>query len=115
MYTLNSKVWLGIGTVLAGIAASLCCILPIAAVLLGVGSAAMGTQLEPLRPYFVGLTVVLLGIAFYQTHKPRRIECAPGESCAVPENRRRQRIAVWVIAILALALMSFPYYVNWIL
>ena len=115
MEATNKKVWLGVGTVLAAVGASLCCILPVAVVVLGVGSAALGAKLEPFRPYLLGLTVVLLGTAFYQVYKPNREECAPGQSCAVSVGQRWQRIIVWVVAILALAVAAFPYYVNWIL
>lgn len=103
-----------IGAVLAAVAASICCILPVAVAVLGVGSAALGTQLEPFRPYLTGLTVTLLGVAFYHAYRPRR-ECQPGETCAVPANRRRQRLLVWAIAVVSLVLLTFPYYVNWIL
>lgn len=114
METTDKSFWISIGTVLAAFGASLCCILPVVVVVLGFGSAALGAALEPFRPYFLGLTVVLLGTAFYQVYKPKSNECAPGESCAVPDNRRSQRITVWVIAVVALALVTFPYYVNWI-
>ena len=112
MRTMDKRIWLGAGTVLAAIGASLCCILPIAVVILGFGSAALASQLEPFRPFLVGLTVVLLGIAFYQAYKPKKTECAPGESCAVPEQQRRRKIVVWIIAVLALALVTFPYYAG---
>ncbi len=114
METTGKSVWLNIGTVLAALGASLCCIVPVAVALLGVGSAALGAKLEPLRPYFVGLTVLLLAVAFYQAYKPKQVECAPGESCAVPASQKRHRIALWIIAVAALALVTFPYYVNWI-
>ena len=115
METTQRSVWVGVGTVLAAVGASLCCILPVAVALLGVGSAALGAQLEPFRPYFIGLTVVFLGFAFYRAYKPEAEECAPGESCAVPRNRRRQRILLWIVAAAAVALLAFPYYVNAIL
>ena len=108
----KKNAFLGAGAVLAAFAASLCCILPVAVAVLGVGSAALGAKLEPLRPWFAGLTVLLLGFAFYQAYRP--VECAPGEVCAVPASRRRYRIALWVVAVLALALMAFPYYASWL-
>jgi len=74
METINKKVLLGVGTVVAAVGASLCCIVPVAVVLLGVGSAALGAQLEPVRPFFLGLTLFLLGIAFYQVYKPNKEE-----------------------------------------
>ncbi len=115
METTSRKTWLNVGTVLAAFGASLCCILPVAVAFLGVGSAALGAQLEPYRPYFLGLTVVFLGFAFFQAYKPVKSDCAPGEVCAVPASRRRQRLLLWSIAIAALALMTFPYYIGSIL
>ena len=115
MSAFDNKVVLGAGTIVVAIGASLCCILPVAAVLLGVGSAALGVQLEPFRPYFLGLTVLFLGTAFYQVYKPIGQECGPEESCAVPASRSQQRMIVWAVAIVALALAAFPYYLNWII
>jgi len=103
---------LNAGAVIAAIAASLCCILPVAVALLGVGSAALGAKFEPFRPWLAGLTVIFLGIAFYQAYKP--VECEPGEACAVPASRRRHRIALWIVAAVAVALMAFPYYASWL-
>ena len=100
------------GAVLAAFGASLCCILPVAVAILGFGSAALGAKLEPFRPWFSGLTVVFLGFAFYQAYKP--VECEPGEACAVPTSRRRRRMVLWIVAILAVALMAFPYYASWL-
>ncbi len=115
MQAINSKVVLGVGTLLAAVGASLCCIVPIAVVLLGVGSAALGMQLMPIRPYLLGLTGVFLGTAFFQVYKPNRQECAPDESCRVPAGQRRQRTMVWVFAIVAVAVAALPYYVDWII
>ncbi len=102
----------GAGAVAAAFGASLCCILPVAVAVLGVGSAALGAKLEPLRPWFAGLTLVLLGFAFHQAYRP--VDCAPGEACAVPASRKRLRRWLWIVTIVALALMAFPYYASWL-
>ena len=99
-----------VGTVTAALGASLCCILPVAVAVLGVGSAALGAKLEPLRPYFLVLTVAILGFALYRAYRPE--PCEPGQACAVPANRRRQRILLWIVAAVALALITFPYYAG---
>jgi len=103
---------LGAGVVVAALAASLCCILPVVVAVLGVGSAALGARFEPFRPYFALATALLLGYAFYRAYKP--IECAPGEACAVPASRRRTRIVLWIVSVVALALLAFPYYSTWL-
>lgn len=111
----SKRIWLVMAAVLTALGASLCCILPVAVALLGVGSAALGAKWEPLRPYLAGATILLFGFAFYQVYKPGDTECAPGSSCSVPANQRRQRLLLWAIAVVALALVTFPYYVTWIL
>ncbi len=103
---------LGAGALAAAIGASLCCILPILVAVAGVGSAALGARFEPFRPYLIVLTVGLLGFAFYQAYKPEK--CAPGEACAVPASRRRSRLLLWMVAAIASALMTFPYYSAWL-
>lgn len=104
---------LGVGAVVAALGASLCCILPVAVAILGVGSAALGAKLEFLRPWMSGATVLILGFAFYRAYRPPR--CEPGQACAEPTNRRRQRAILWVVAVLAILLLAFPYYVSWLL
>jgi mercuric ion transport protein len=106
----GSRSWLVTGAVISALGASLCCILPVVVAVLGVGSAALGAKLEPFRPYFLAMTALLLGFAFYRAYRP--VECAPGESCAVPANRRRSRILLWIVTVLALALVAFPYYAG---
>lgn len=101
------------GTVAAAVGASLCCIVPVAVAVLGVGSAALGAKLEPFRPYLSALTVVLLSVAFYQAYKPPR--CEPGEVCAVPQSRQRGRVVLWVVTVIAALLLAFPYYVSWLI
>ena len=108
----RKNVFLGTGVVLAALGASLCCILPVAVAVLGVGSAALGARFEPLRPWLAGVTVLLLGFAFYQAYRP--VDCAPGTACAIPASRRRGRIILWIVAVLAIALMAFPYYASWL-
>jgi mercuric ion transport protein len=99
---------LGIGAVLTAIGASACCVLPLVMGFLGAGSVALAAKLEPYRPLFIGLTVAFLGLGFYQAY--RKPKCTPGEACAVPANRRRQRIILWVVAVLSALALGFPYY-----
>jgi hypothetical protein len=63
--------------VFTAIAASLCCITPVLALIAGTGSIASSfSWIEPARPYLIGLTIVVLGFAWYQKLKPR-----PADDC----------------------------------
>ena len=61
-----------IGTgLLTAIAASLCCITPVLALIAGTsGLASTFSWLEPFRPYFIGLTILVLVFAWFQKLKP---------------------------------------------
>ena len=57
-----------IGTgLLTAITASLCCITPVLALIAGTsGIASTFSWIEPFRPYLIGLTILVLGFAWYQ-------------------------------------------------
>lgn len=110
--TAGKSVLLTAGAIFSAIGASLCCLLPLAVAVLGVGSAALGAWFEPVRPLFLALTMGFLSYAFYRAY--RREECGEGESCAVPARRRRQRLLLWLMAPVVILLMTFPYYVEWL-
>lgn len=107
----------GTGSLVAGgiaaIVASVCCVGPVVLIMLGVGGTWVAnlTALEPYRPIFVGAALVFLGLAFRKLH-PVPAACAPGQACAVPANRKRQRLMFWLVAILVLALLGFPWYAS---
>jgi mercuric ion transport protein len=114
----NRKVYgFSMGAILPALGFSLTwfCCLPIAAGALGAGVAAAGGVLTPLRPYFTVVSVALLGVAFYQAYKRKNTECAPGESCAVGENRRRQRIVLWLVVIVTAALLTVGEWSSWVI
>ncbi len=96
--------------VAAGVA-SLCCIGPLLAVGLGVGTFGAAALFEELRPYLLGATGLLLAGAFYLTYRNQpEAECAGG-SCAVsPAAKRKQKMLLWMSAGVVAALAAFPYY-----
>jgi mercuric ion transport protein len=99
----RKNLFLGLGTMLTALSASLCCIVPLAAAVLGAGSAALATRMEPLRPWFLSFTVLLLGSGFYRAYRT--------EPCA-PVSRRRTRAILWTVTALAAALTAFPHYAS---
>jgi len=98
-----------VGSLVAGVLASACCIGPLVLGVLGLSSLGLGAALAPLRPWFLGVTVALLAIGFYFAYRPQRAEaCAPGQACAKPSNRRNQRIGLWAVTAATVALASYP-------
>lgn len=113
--TADARRWGASASLLAGaaaaIGASACCAGPLVLVLLGVGGA-WGSRLvalEPYQPYFIAAAIAFFGLSFYRLYM-RPARCAPGDACAVPDTRRRQKALFWVVCIVAAALMSTPVY-----
>ncbi len=99
---------------LAALGATACCLGPLLLVTLGVGGAWVSglKAVEPFRPVFIGTAALFFGVAFYRLYiVPRR--CAPGEACAAHAILGRQRIAFWILAIAAAAMLLFPLYAHW--
>ncbi|MBI3949119.1 MAG: hypothetical protein HY314_01485 [Acidobacteria bacterium] len=96
-------------SVLAAITASLCCIGPLAATLLGLGSFGAATLFEAWRPYFLGVTFALLATAFYFTYRKREVACADG-TCKVSSAPRWNRALLWVATVVVILFAAFPYY-----
>jgi len=100
-----------VASVATATAASVCCIGPVVAAVLGAGAlGAASTRFEPYRPWFLGLTLILLGLGFVSAYR-REPECAD-DSCA-PRSRRTAKIVLWISVVLVSLLVAFPYYMKW--
>lgn len=113
----RGSVGLGLGALLPafGVTATWFCCLPLALGGLGAGAAAIGTALTPVRPYFIGLSVVFLGVAFYNAYGPQKPACGPDRSCPVSTSRWRQRALLWIIAVTSVALMTVDRWGSWVI
>jgi mercuric ion transport protein len=100
-----------VGAIGAAFLASLCCIGPLVFVAFGVG-AGLASTFEPLRPVFTALTVGLLAVGFSVVYgkKPSAgaAACGPDGSCAVPRDRRRDKVLLWIATVVAAVLLTFP-------
>jgi mannose/fructose/N-acetylgalactosamine-specific phosphotransferase system component IID len=114
----NGKIYgFSLGAILPALGFSLTwfCCLPIFAGALGAGLAVMGDVLTPWRSYFTVAAVAMLGLAFYQTYKPRKTACAATESCALRANRIRQQLVLWLVALATLALLTIGEWSSWVI
>lgn len=103
-----------LAAVLAGIGASACCIGPLLLLTLGVSGSWIGTltSMEPYSPYLTAFTVIMLGMSFHKLYiAPKK--CEEGRVCENPLVVKRQRVIFWIVAIILLAMMSFPYYADY--
>ncbi len=96
--------------VFTAIAASLCCIVPVLALLAGSGSIASSfAWIAPARPYMIGLTAALLGFAWYQKLKPQATDDC---GCATAEKPRffQSKIFLLSVSLFAGLMIAFPFY-----
>lgn len=95
---------------LAAILASTCCLGPLVLVGLGFSGAWIGnlTVLEPYRSIFIGAALVALFFAWRRIFRPVDA-CKPGEVCAIPLVRGTYKLIFWVVAVLVLVALGFPY------
>lgn len=103
-----------IGTsLLSAIAASLCCITPVLALLAGSSSIASNfSWIEPARPYLIGLTIVVLSLAWYDKLKPSKssnMECC--ETTKKP-SFFQSKMFLGIVTILAILMIAFPLYAR---
>ncbi len=105
----KNKKLLGAG-ILTAVTASLCCITPILALAAGVGGlASTFSWVEPLRPYLIGTTVLVLGFAWYGQLKPKKdIDC----ECEEDEKKSffQSTAFLALVTIFAAVMLAFPYY-----
>ena len=57
--------WARSGAVVSAALASMCCILPLSLGAIGLSTTAVAVFFEPLRPWFLALAALLLGLGFY--------------------------------------------------
>lgn len=95
---------------LAAILASSCCLGPLVLITLGFSGAWIGNLavLEPYRPYFSGVALLMLFFAGRRIFRPAPA-CAPGDACAAPEARTVYVSLFWAVSALVLLATAFPY------
>ncbi len=101
-----------VGGLLAGIAASLCCVGPLILLLLGFGGAWVSnlTALETYRPIFIGIALVALLIAYQRIFRAKPEQsCDANKICARPHvNRLYKHLFAGVVIVVLLSIIS-PY------
>lgn len=103
--------------ILAALVSSLCCITPVLAFVAGAsGIASTFSWLDPARPFFVSITVVVLGFAWYQKLRPKAKDeidctCEPGGKDIKPNFWQTQKF-LGIITVFATLMLTFPLYAH---
>ena len=100
------------GAIVSAFIASACCVGPLVLALLGLGGGALLLKFEPYRPYFMVVTLGLLGLGFWlQYRKPKPVTNADGITCDCPTPRANKagRVMLWVATVLVVGFLAFPY------
>jgi mercuric ion transport protein len=97
------------GGLLGALAASSCCIMPLALFGLGVSGAWIGnfTRLAPYQPYFIAATLAFVGYGYWLVF--RSATCADGEACARPLPNRIVKTSLIVATILVAAALGLDF------
>lgn len=107
---MNKSLKLTLTSILTAIGASLCCITPVLALISGAsGAAATFSWMEPLRPYLIGITVLVLSFAWYQKLKLKKeIDC----DCETDEKPSFMQSTLFLVLITVFSalMLAFPYY-----
>jgi copper chaperone CopZ len=103
----TNKKLLGAG-LFSALAASICCITPVLAIIAGTsGIASSFSWMEPARPYFIGMTILVLGYAWYQKMKPlKKDHC----DCAADQKTKfiQTKLFLGIVTVLAIIMLSLP-------
>jgi copper chaperone CopZ len=101
------------GAVFAAIASSLCCVLPLAAVIFGLGVFQAASAFDAFRPYLLVLAFAALAFSFYRIYF-RREKCAEGQSCATEPISKINRLSLWAGLLVIVTFALAPYYTGYL-
>ncbi len=105
------------GGIIGALAASSCCILPLALFSLGIGGAWIGnfTQLAPYQPYFIAATLAFIGTGYWLVYRSSKLACADGEACARPLPNKLVKITLIAATVIVIAAWGFDYVAPYVL
>jgi copper chaperone CopZ len=112
MLKIKSPASLTSAGLLSAMAASLCCITPVVALVAGSSLAANFSWLEPARPFLVGLSIGVLALAWYIQLRP--LTKTNKDCCETTKNSSflQSKTFLGIVTFFALLMMTFPLYAN---
>jgi mercuric ion transport protein len=105
---LRTQKLIAAGGVIGALAASSCCILPLALFGLGVSGAWISdlTRLAPYQPYFIAATVACLCGGYWLVYRSRSVACGEGAACARPLPNRIVTMSLTLATVLVVGALA---------
>ena len=75
---------------------------------MGIRRQGLGGLAVRLAGLVLGAALVALFFAWRRIYRPAQA-CRPGEVCAIPQVRATYKLIFWVVAVLVLVALGFPY------
>lgn len=91
-----------VGSVIGAVLASSCCVGPLVLITLGASGAWIGnlTSLKAYQPIFVLVTLVFLGLGFWQIYGKAERPCDDEQTCSTNKSNRIITSALWIATLL---------------
>ena len=105
----KEKLALG-ASVLSAITASLCCIGPLVAVIVGASSFAAAGLFAQWRPLFLTITALMLAAAWDLTYRHPKADHCSTEACPQNPVAKWNKIILWLATAFVIAIVAFPTY-----
>ena len=65
---------------------------------------------EPYRPIFIAIALIAIFFAWRRIYR-RADDCNPDNTCATPNARKSYKVMFWLVAVLTLTALAYPYVV----
>lgn len=102
-----------IGGIVTSLLATGCCIGPVLFLVFGITGLGFLSRLAWFRPYFIGITLILVAASFHYAYG-RGARCADKGGCSL-RTMRVKRVMFWVLLGFAAFGISFPHVAGWLL
>jgi mercuric ion transport protein len=104
-------------SLLAALAASSCCVLPVLLFSLGISGAWIGnlTQLAPYKPIFVVAALAFVGRGYWLVYRASKRACADGKACATPLPNKIVKLVLIAATMIVIAAFGFDYLAPYLL